>query len=158
MKERLYRELGRDQRALLDAAESVMKESYSPYSKFSVGAALQTLSGRIITGTNVENAAYGSTICAERSAIVSANAEGLRLFKSVAVIGGGANFNTPEVVSPCGSCRQMLFELTDIAEDDIEVIMSNTDKSKIVVSSVRELLPLGFGPRNLGVDINRYQK
>ncbi|MEI6809734.1 MAG: cytidine deaminase, partial [bacterium] len=80
--------LGKSHKKLIAAAEAVMKTSYSPYSGFAVGAALMTLRGRIVTGSNVENAAYGLTICAERAALVRANAMGERVFSSLAVVAG----------------------------------------------------------------------
>jgi len=145
-------------KGLLQAAENVMKHSYNPYSKFYVGAALRTIDGQVIAGTNYENAAYGSTICAERAALLRANSMGYRAYDSIAIIGKGETFKAEEPIAPCGSCRQMLFEASQIAGINLEVIMSNTDKSKIIISNINELLPLGFGPKDLGVDIKRYIK
>src|SRR5436305_1990648 len=93
-----------DQRqALIAAACDIRKQAHAPYSKFQVGAALLTASGKIITGCNVENASYGLTICAERSAVCSAIAAGQRQFVAMAVA-------TPGGHSPCGACRQVLVE------------------------------------------------
>lgn len=157
MQKKSFNELDEKQQRVLTAAEQAMNTAYSPYSHFCVGAALLSQDGQIITGSNVENAAYGSTICAERSALVRANAKGIRIFEKIAVIAKGEDFNTSEVTGPCGSCRQMLFEAAQISETDMEVIMSTTQKDKIVVSSMSELLPLAFGPADVGIDVKKYQ-
>ena len=130
---------------LLDAAESAMKTAYCPYSSFPVGAALLTSGGKIITGSNVENAAFGSTICAERVALVRANAMGDRKFKAIAVVTGVvAGRDAP--AAPCGACRQMLYEFRHRAGADIEVIAATTTRKKVLLTSIDELLPLPFGP------------
>ena len=152
-----YEKLDKFQQSLLDAAVDAMKTAYNPYSRFFVGAALLSPDGRIIGGSNVENAAYGSTICAERTALGRANAMGIRIFEKVAVICRGETFDTESVTAPCGSCRQMLFESAQISDRALEVIMATTRKDKVVIATIEELLPLGFGPRDLGVDIKRYQ-
>ena len=145
------------QRKLLDEATKVMDTAYNPYSNFYVGAAILSQDGQIITGSNVENAAYGSTICAERAAILRANAMGIRTFDKVAIIARGEGFDTKEVTAPCGSCRQMLYESAQISERNLEVVMATTKKDKVVVATIEELLPLAFGPKDLGIDIKKYQ-
>lgn len=152
-----YQELTDLQRKALNAAEEVLKNSYNPYSNFFVGAALFA-EETIVSGTNFENAAYGSTICAERSATFRANAMGLRRFSGIAIIARGANFDTTEVTGPCGSCRQVLYELAQLSGTEFEVVLSTTKKDKVVIATIKELLPLGFGPLDLGIDIARYQK
>ena len=138
-----FGDLDEVQKKLIVEAENVMTNAYNPYSNFYVGAALLSLDGRIISGTNVENAAYGSTICAERAAIVKANSVRIRTFEKLAIIARGATFNTTEVTAPCGSCRQMLFESSQVSERDLEVILSTTQKDKIIITTISELLPLG---------------
>ncbi|NQV90968.1 cytidine deaminase [Candidatus Woesearchaeota archaeon] len=157
MKNITYEKLSVIQRKLLDAAEKAMKTAYNPYSHFMVGAALLSQDGKTFTGSNVENAGYSATICAERSAIVSANAKGIRVFDKVAIIAKGETFDTKDVTSPCGVCRQMLFELSQISGKDLEVIMSSTKKDKIIISTIKELLPLGFGPKDLGIDVKKFR-
>ena len=157
MKEIRYAQLSGIKRLLLKEAARVMNTAYNPYSRFYVGAALLSQDGRIITGSIVENAAYGSTICAERAALLSANAMGIRKLDKVAVIARGENLDTTTVTSPCGSCRQMLFEASQISGKDLEVIMSTTKKDKIVIKTISELLPMAFGPKDLGIDIKKYQ-
>lgn len=153
-----YNKLTAEERCALTKAFEALTNAYNPYSHFFVGAALVADNGKIITGTNFENAAYGSTICAERSAALRANVKGIRSFKAIAIIARGENFETKDVTGPCGSCRQVLFELSQISGHDMSVILSTTKKDKIVVTSIRELLPLGFGPLDVGIDISAYQK
>ena len=105
----------------------------------------------------MENAAYGSTICAERAAILIANAMGVRTFDKVAIIAKGESFDTSEVTAPCGSCRQMLYESAQISERELEVVMATTQGDKVIVATIHELLPLAFGPKDLGIDVKKYQ-
>jgi len=150
-------ELTENKRKLLDAAEKAMQNAYNPYSNFYVGAAILTQNGNIITASNVENAAYGSTICAERMAIGRANALGERMYDSIAIIAKGENFDTKEITGPCGCCRQMLYEASQISGKDLEIILSTTKKDKIIITTIKELLPLAFGPKDLGINIKKYQ-
>src|SRR5438034_2026287 len=133
----------------LDAAEAILKNSYNPYSHFAVGACLVTENGELVSGTNVENAAYGSTICAERTALVRANAEGHRVFRGIAIIGRGEPSSTPQLTGPCGACRQMLYEFAELGGNDPWVVLSTPAREKVEITSVRALLPYGFGPNNL---------
>lgn len=156
MKKVTYVDLSELQKKMLDSAITVMKTSYSPYTHFSVGAALSTYDDKIITGSNVENAALGDSICAERAAILRANATGYRQFKSIAIVAKGKE-ETKDVSAPCGSCRQMLYEASSVSERDLEIIMATKKKDKIIVSSISELLPLAFGPVDLGIDVKKYK-
>jgi cytidine deaminase len=157
MKKIKYEELNHLQKRTLDEAAKAMETSYNPYSNFYVGAALLSQNGQVITGSKVENAAYGSTICAEMSAISRANAMGIRTFEKIAIIARGEEFDTTDVTAPCGSCRQMLYEFAQISGRNLEIIMSTTKRDKIVIASIEELLPSAFGPKDLGVDIKRHQ-
>lgn len=148
-----YKSLNEVQKKLLDAAEKVSKNAHNPYSDFYVGAALLCYDGEIITGANFENAAYGSTICAERAAILRANSQGKKKFARIAIYGRGKNFDSKDPVAPCGACRQVLMELAQMSKYDIEIIMSNSKKDEIIISSISELLPLAFGPQNLDIKI-----
>ncbi|WP_366924137.1 cytidine deaminase [Metallumcola ferriviriculae] len=103
---------------LITAALLAQKNAYVPYSKFPVGAAVLTKSGKVFTGCNVENASYGSTTCAERTAIAKAVSEGEREFSAIAIVCGSG-----EYCSPCGSCRQIITEFGE----DIRVLMANKD-------------------------------
>ncbi len=148
-----YKDLSPEYKKLLDSAEQAMSNSYSPYHKFMVGSALLSLDGKIITGTNVENAA-GTSICAERSAIVSATAQGIKKISAIAIIGKGHDFDSEDVIAPCGACRQVIFESSQISGKNTVVIMSNTGKSRVILSTIEELLPMAFGPKSLNLTPN----
>ncbi len=153
MKKIKYQALSLVEKALIAEAEKMLSLAYNPYSHFQVGAAILTSTGRMIGGANVENAAYGSSICAERSALLRANALGERRFLQMAVIAQEAK----EVTAPCGACRQVIYELAQLGGKDIEIIMANTKKTKIIKAKISELLPLAFGPKDLGVDLKKYR-
>ena len=128
------------ERELVDKAIAMLNHSYVPYSKFPVGAALECADGTVFTGCNVENAAYGSTICAERTALVKAVSEGHRDdLTRIAVVG-----NSTEPCWPCGACRQMLYEFAP----DLTVLVARKDHS-FGKLSLEELLPHGFGPKSM---------
>ena len=128
-------------RELAKLAYGMLDRSYSPYSKFPVGAALLCADGRVFTGCNVENAAYGSTICAERTAIVKAVSEGCREgWTAIAIAGQGEDF-----CWPCGACRQMLYEFAP----NLRVLAARGDGG-YQEASLEQLLPHGFGPKSLG--------
>lgn len=127
-------------RELVDQAIKMLDYSYVPYSKFPVGAALECADGSVFTGCNVENAAFGDTICAERTAVVKAVSEGHRDdFIRIAIAGHSADY-----CWPCGSCRQVLFEFAP----DLEVLVAK-EGGDFVKLSLRELLAHGFGPKAL---------
>jgi cytidine deaminase len=119
--------------ALLSAAREVRERAYAPYSRFGVGAALDTGAGHVFLGCNVENASYGLTICAERSAVSAAVAAGYRNFEAIAIAG-------PEdaLTSPCGACRQVLVEFNP----EMTVIFTTPDGP--VITTAAELLPHYF--------------
>ena len=119
---------------LVQKALEARKESYSPYSKFAVGAALETEDGTVVTGTNIENASYGLSICAERTALVKAVSQGMRKFKRMAIMA-----DMPEPAAPCGMCRQMLVEFAP----DLELILANL-KGQTKIVKLNELLPMAF--------------
>ena len=158
VKEVAYASLAPEQKELLASAEEAMESAYNPYSGFSVGAALLTVDGKVVTASNFENAAYSPGICAERAALVRANAEGHRTFQAIAVIARGEETETREVTAPCGVCRQMLFEAAQVAGFNIEIILSTSRKDKIVLTTIEELLPLAFGPKDIGVDVGNWRK
>ncbi len=126
--------------ALVEQAFAMLERAYVPYSHFPVGAALEGEDGKVYTGCNVENAAYGSCICAERTALVKAVSEGCQSFRRLAVVG-----NSTDYCWPCGACRQMLYEFAP----ELEVLVAKKDHS-FVKYRLRELLPQGFGPTSLG--------
>ncbi|HTC27509.1 cytidine deaminase [Dyella sp.] len=129
--------------ALLELARTTRDKAYAPYSNFHVGAALQTRDGRQFPGCNVENAAYGLCNCAERTALFSAIAAGCKPgdFTALAVIA-----DTPEPVTPCGSCRQALAELCD---GTMPVLLANVSGATRL-TTVAALLPDGFQLKHSG--------
>jgi cytidine deaminase len=131
-----------DSALLLQEAIKARMNAYTPYSAFGVGAALLDQNGHVHHGCNVENAAYGPSNCAERTALFRAIADGHKAgsFKAIAVVG-----DTDGPITPCGVCRQVLAELCD---PDMKVIMGNL-KGDIKETTVRELLPGAFGPADL---------
>ncbi len=120
---------------LIQIANKVKANSYSPYSKFRVGAALLTQEGEIYTGVNVENSSYGLTNCAERTAVFKAVSEGEKNFRTIVITSDADDF-----IPPCGACRQVLME---ICGKDLEVVMTNND-NEIRILKIEELLPLSF--------------
>lgn len=123
---------------LLQIALDMTRKAYIPYSHYPVGAALLAVDGTVFTGCNVENAAYPATICAERTALVKAVSEGRRQFTAVAVV-------THNGGSPCGICRQMLFEFAP----GLRVITADMDKQIVIDQQLDQMLLHGFGPTSL---------
>jgi cytidine deaminase len=123
--------------SLVTAASEARGRAYAPYSRFPVGAAVLA-GGEVYTGCNVENASYGLTICAERSAVFAAVAAGRRRIDAVAVVG-----DAPVPVAPCGACRQVLHEFGP------EMLVIMAGRGETVTRPLRELLPLAFGPEDL---------
>lgn len=150
MKNTAYNDLTALQQSALDEATRMLDRAYDPYSRFAVGACLYTPDGQLVGGANFANAAYGDTICAERAAVLRANAMGLREFQGIAIIARG-DIDTTVVTAPCGSCRQVLYEVSQLSNTDLQVVLSTTKKDTIVVTAISELLPLGFGPKDLRV-------
>jgi len=127
-------------RDLLERARAAAAHAYVPYSTFPVGAAIMTASGDIFTGANIENASYGLTCCAERTAVLTAAAAGHRAVTTVAVTAPKV-----ETVTPCGACRQVLNEFKP-RDRDMTVIL---DGPEPLVLGLSDLLPRAFGPRDL---------
>ena len=119
--------------------------AYTPYSGFKVGAALLTSGGKYYTGCNIENAAYTPTNCAERTAFFKAVSEGERSFQAICIVGGKDGVLT-EYAAPCGVCRQVMMECCD--PETFRIILA-VSKEQYDVFTLKEMLPLGFGPLNL---------
>ena len=134
-----------------------MEGAYAPYSNFYVGAALQSHDGRIFSGSNMENANYAVGLHAEQVALAAGHAAGVHRYSAIAIIARGATSDTVDVTTPCGSCRQSLFEVSQIAGADLGMILATTKMDKIELTTLGELLPKAFGPRDLGVDVSRYR-
>ena len=125
--------------ALIAAAKRARENAHAPYSNFRVGAALRASSGRVFGGSNVENATYGLTVCAERVAIFKAMSEGERGFDAIAVV-----TDTDSLTPPCGACRQLIWEFCG----DVPVILANL-KGKTEVLRMSALFPKPFDASNL---------
>lgn len=125
---------------LIDEAIAASKQAHVPYSHFYVGAALLTTDGKIYRGCNIENASYGLTNCAERTAIFKAVSEGDKQFSAIAVVG-----DTDGPISPCGACRQVLAEFCD---DHTQIILANL-KGDFVITNINEILPGYFSSKDL---------
>lgn len=126
---------------LIAAARAMLPRAYAPYSDFCVGAALESEDGRVFTGCNVENAAYGTSLCAERGALLKAVSEGARHFRRIAIVGSGS-----EPCSPCGACRQMLWEFAPT----LELLCACTQSEAVAHHTLSALLPQAFGPTQVG--------
>jgi len=126
---------------LVKIALKAREKAYVPYSHFKVGAALETKDGRVYEGCNIENASYGLTNCAERTAFFAALADGCRPgdFVKLAVVG-----QTEDVISPCGACRQVISELGA----DCEIVLANLE-GKMLKTNIQNLLPGAFGAKDL---------
>ena len=129
------------EKELCQKAIDMLDRAYIPYSHFPVGAALECADGTVFTGCNIENAAYGATICAERTAIFKAVSEGHRDFVRIAIAG-----RSDDYCVPCGTCRQVMMEFCDPKTFKIILAVS---KDQYNVFTLNELFPLGFGPDNL---------
>ena len=130
---------------LFDKAKTMLNFSYAPYSHFHVGAALLTKDGKIYTGCNIENAAYGPSNCAERTAFFRAVSEGILKFDAIMVV-GGPNGKIKDYCPPCGVCRQVMMEFCN--PDEFKIFLAKS-KDDIVEYTLKELLPLGFGNADL---------
>ena len=135
---------------LISKAIEMTERSYVPYSHFHVGAALLDKNGKIWTGCNIENAAYGPSNCAERTAVFKAVSEGARDFEAIAVVGGPedetGNVQIQDFCPPCGVCRQVMMEFCKPKE--FKILLQNAS-DEIKEFTLEELLPLGFGAANL---------
>ena len=131
---------------LIHSALEAREKSYSPYSGFSVGAALLCENGKVYTGCNIENSAFSPTVCAERTAFFKAVSEGEKNFVRIAVVGGKSDDKFPEnYCPPCGVCRQVMKEF---CSDDFEIIMAKNADDYIAMK-LNEILPAGFDKREV---------
>ena len=131
---------------LIETAIEQLNYSYAPYSNFKVGAALLAKNDQIYKGCNIENAGYTPTNCAERTAFFKAVSEGVREFEAICIVGGKDGIIT-DYTSPCGVCRQVMMEFCNPEEFQI-ILAVNRDQYRIF--KLCELMPMGFGPDNLG--------
>jgi cytidine deaminase len=138
---------------LIASARQAALKAYAPYSRFSVGCAVESVDGQVVTGVNVENACYRLGVCAEQSALSAAHlAFGLANVARIAVAGGdgsGEALAGEIVCTPCGGCRQAIHEASCLSGRDIEIICSSGDGHNVERHNISILIPRGFGPANL---------
>jgi cytidine deaminase len=150
---RRFPDLDISDRSLIVAARDASIHAYAPYSGFAVGAAVRTRSGKVFNGANLENAAYGVGMCAEVAAITAANSAGHYDIEAIAV--AGLKFteapDATKVVAPCGRCRQLIFEASQVSGIDVTVFSCSGDLTQIRQAPISKLLPEAFGPNNLGL-------
>lgn len=137
-----------DKKELIKQAFLARNRSYSPYSEFRVGAALLATNGEIYQGCNIESASYTPTNCAERTAFFKAVSEGITTFESIAIVGGKKG-DVVDYCSPCGVCRQVMMEFCNPKEFKIILAKSEEEYKEY---TLEEILPLGFGPKNILID------
>lgn len=138
---------------LIVAAQRAAKNAYAPYSRFAVGAAVETRDGKVFTGANMENSSYGLTSCAEIGALQAATTAGeLQNVKRIAIVGGptrrGKNY-VPKATPPCGRCRQLIAEAAVVARNDVEVVYADSMAEIVKRRRISELLPDAFDPSAL---------
>ena len=131
-----------DGEVMVQQACEVMQHAYAPYSNYHVGACVQAEDGSMFVGCNVENASYGLTNCAERSAIFALIAAGKKQIKAIAIVGSGG-----QLCTPCGACRQVIREF--IAPDAPIYLGDSKTKQVLKITNIAELLPWSFGPDHL---------
>ena len=122
--------------------------AYTPYSHHKVGAALLTKDGKVYKGCNIESASYSPTNCAERTAFFKAVSEGDREFEAIAIVGGFEDSDKLGLCAPCGVCRQVMMEFCN--PKTFEIILMD-ENQELHVYTLEEMLPLGFGPVNMGI-------
>lgn len=136
-----------DIKRLIEEALKARTFSYTPYSRFRVGAALLSDDGQIFTGCNIENAGYTPSNCAERTAFFKAVSQGIREFQAIAIAGGPEDASELDYCAPCGVCRQVMMEFCD--PESFQIILAKNPKEYQILT-LKEILPMGFGPKNLG--------
>jgi cytidine deaminase len=141
-----WNQLSESDQTLVNHALDAMEKAYAPYSKFKVGASVLLETGQVICGSNQENLAFPSGLCAERVALnyVGANFPGVTI-DTLCVVARGELMPDEQLLSPCGGCRQVMLESENRQEPPIRVILVNQDQRTMIVHRVKDLLPFGFG-------------
>jgi cytidine deaminase len=138
---------------LVERARQAALGAYAPYSRFSVGCAIESVDGEIAVGANMENACYRLGVCAELSALTAAQQQfGLAKIARIAVAGGNVSEDAlagTSVVTPCGGCRQSILEAAHVSGLDLEIVSSNGEGTEAETRRISDLIPHGFGPANL---------
>ena len=142
-------ELTFEQKNVIEAAKSATLRSYSPYSHYKVGAACLLDNGEIVTGSNQENAAFPSGLCAERCAIFAAQSHHPEhAITALAIAAKNVNGLMPDPVSPCGACRQVILEMEDRYQQPVRILLYGT-RGVYCINSVKDLMPLSFVDENM---------
>lgn len=145
-----FEELEASDKELVEKAIAATDNSYAPYSKFNVGAALRLADGRIVIGANQENSAYPSGLCAERTAVFAAQANyPEQPITTLAIAARNVNGMMPKPITPCGACRQVILEIEERYRRPVRILLYGTE-GVYIVSSVRDLLPLCFVDSSMG--------
>src|SRR5215208_3456806 len=135
-----------DEAELIEKARNAALRAYAPYSRFSVGCAIESVDGEVVTGANMENACYRLGLCAEQSALTTAqHAFGLDKVARIAVAGGTGAI----ICTPCGGCRQAILEAAQLSGRDVEILCASRDGGNVERHVISVLIPHGFGPANL---------
>ncbi len=141
-----WKDLDASYKKLIDQAYQAMDKAYAPYSKFRVGAAALLEDGTVVLGNNQENIAYPSGLCAERVALFYAGANfPEKKVQKLIIVARGELMATDQLLSPCGGCRQVMLETENRQQQAIEVLLVNQDNRVLILNSVKDLLPFGFG-------------
>lgn len=144
-----YNELSEEDRKLIDMAKEATKRSYAPYSKFSVGAAALLANGEIVTGTNQENAAYPSGLCAERTTLFYANSQYPdQAVKTLAIAARTENDFLDSPIPPCGACRQVILETEKRYNQPIRILLYGKENIYLI-EGIEDLLPLSFSKKDM---------
>lgn len=139
-----YAELDPDAQELIDGAREAFLNGFNPYSGFLAGAAARIADGTVIRGANMFISSTGLSQCAEVTALTTANTAGARIISAMAVVSGRLDESDGEAYPSCGRCRQVLHEFSQLAGTDIQLYFSNPGKTTVVVTSIRELLPMAY--------------
>ncbi|MDO7612680.1 MAG: cytidine deaminase [Crocinitomicaceae bacterium] len=141
-----WKDLSIEDQVLVDKAYDALETAYAPYSEFKVGASVRLDNDAIIIGSNQENAAYPSGLCAERVALFHIGSNyPKQSIKTICVVAKGDLLPLDKLLSPCGGCRQVMLESENRQQNKIKVIIVNQDNRTMVIPSVIDLLPFGFG-------------
>lgn len=140
-----YQELTEEEINLVKHAYESCDKAYAPYSKFKVGTSLLLSNGEMVLGNNQENIAFPSGLCAERVALFYANANYKETVKIIVIVSKGDIIPDNQMISPCGSCRQVILETEQRQSEPIKIVLVSQNRSVYVFNSILDLLPFGFG-------------
>ena len=140
-----YNSLEKEDVALIQKAQATSVDAYAPYSNFQVGVSILLANNKVVLGNNQENIAFPSGLCAERVALFYANADYKEKVKTIVIVSKGDLIPDNQVISPCGSCRQVILESEKRQGTPIKIVLVSQNKSVYVFNSILDLLPFGFG-------------